>query len=308
MTADIPEPVREPDAGVPDTTVATRDSVLVNREYWLRVWARVAKKEKPTVRDVIAAMREEGNGAYYDHDYKGDGKISSLFLLSAREPALAPANNEGEPTRMGHELSHIVPEAGHTAQHEMLNCLFQEGFYRGWGVFDDAHVKEEIDEALLHFQREGLKYQSEPPELPSARTKAIYFALGLYFRDKVDAYEMHGYFEKEYDAQLAFCQDYAKKDYEPPPKDWTPPPGQEDLTDVPDALLDAPASILMFSDKERRAIIATATGLCDSLETPYPKRMTAIQKALDHTGLFYDLSTKVERTRGRKASDTPPSL
>jgi len=290
-----------PEIHPPYRTIEVQDAVLVNRSYWDRIKQRVEKENKqPTVYDVVESMRMEGSTVYYTHDWAGSGQPSPhLFPHKAETPLRA-----SKETGFGHELSHIIPRVGHTPQQELLNAVFYSGMRDGLSPleFDSAQsgsAKRSLEAYLNSFIIAGRGYQSIDSDPVSGRDKAVYYAAGIYFRLKMEAYLDGDYQNASYETQKAFCVRYSD-----PKSDHIPRPCYSAYFGAQE-IEHAPAEILTITPEEWRAIEATALKLQPPEKTAFPKRMECVAEALDHVGLSYDMKPELEKAKRNHARNHP---
>lgn len=281
-----PKPCREPGVDAPYTTVATRDAVLVNRVYFDAIDHAMEALPTPTIRDAIAVMHAQGSRPYFRHHWNGRAPSSLLY------PHMEEAQF-GSAVAPGHELIHLAGRVGHTPQQEMLGLPFNLGFHYGVGVrhFTPARVLYDLNETKAEtkafYIETGLRYQREAPEPLSQRDWAVYFAAGLYLRERVEQFKAADLLKAPYRVQQQFCATYADSD--------APVISSTDERYNANDLLDAPYALATLSAKEWRAIEAVALGLVDPeterdpARNPYPQRMAGIKQALVVSGMFHDV-------------------
>ncbi len=287
------------DTSIPSTS-QLREVVLTNANYHTRIQKTIlamrATGAKPTVRNLINTMRSQGNGDYFD----------TFKELKRRREESFGYNN------LAHELSHLIGHAGHTPQQELFVLYVLEGMKFGnlRGRHDDQFY-ENMKLKEIGWRHSAQDYQDKPVERLPLRDRAVYFALGLYMRQKFEAYVKQGHIGGDRAMQEEFCSNYAKTDHAPDMATF-----HRDFFDMYDVHIeDAPAELLDISREPQSAwserlkrnragarstrdmhgrgewdsIVAVATGLCEPEDTDYPGRLGLIKQQLVENHLFYDV-------------------
>ncbi len=291
--------------------------ILLNRAYQTdlrdQMLALEKQGKKPTVHDMIEAMRAKGNGPFVDnwpHLKKGKGRE---VPLKGKNP-------------VHHEVSHLSGGFAHTPQQEFLLIPFNMALYFGMADYTGDELdsfKKNLNDSFKEYHDSAKQYQRPTKKvLPASdRDMAIYTAAGFYLREKCNQYlhgttsDEFGVFAKSYAKQKKFCTDYAQTDTQVPiPKEATLSP-LAFIKDAPYDLILLSGEPLSARDEriarnragtrqkndmhgrgEWASIEAVATGLCKPEDTDYPNRLAAVKKALTQTGLYYDITK--EKTEG----------
>lgn len=262
-----------------------------SRQFWDFIDWRLESVEKPTIGHLLSAICEES-----------DAKFDPNYML--------------------HDIIHYSARNGLTLQHEMLAMETDKGAVYGCRVtrMDQDQVKtflEENDQRVAH-EIYLTKRDWHADVVPvSSKQRAVSFALGMYMRQKMEAYKEAGMETKSYEEQKRFCEDYAENDQlvsEVTGNKIWPQWAYDHMLEAPLALAtlsgenpDLHAMRIkqkrsglkteqaesvkntLLARGERGAITAVALGLCEPEETAYPNRLGAIKKALVHLSFFHDL-------------------
>ncbi len=253
--------------------------LLVNKEYYDDIDAKMARTWRPTVKDAVAYMRQMGNKTYYEHwKYLGEEGRREKF----------------DDTHIGHEISHLAGRFAHTIQGEHFGVAFEAGLTYGISrsIQENAstQARRDIDVNVSRCFRIAEQWQKGPAERAVKRDEAVYFAAGLYLREKMEMFLQTGMLDRPYREQKKFCTDYAHRNHVP-----LRLTNGKNGGEVMDMLASAPYDLIKLSREEWRAITAVATGLAEPRDTPYPDRLSAIKQALVHVGLFHDMKPVFEK-------------
>lgn len=247
----------------------------VNKDYYDRIIATMqqmeAEGERPTVDDMIEAMRLQGNTDYYF-------AFLSQFNLYAKQNPMP----QGSPI---HEACHLIPRLGHTPLQEMMMFYFMLGM---------THKEERMEDypgiVRQHFISYGgqvsnytaSNYAKEKWANISARDKVVYFLAGIYAKQKIADYvAAMGAEDADYEKQKQFCQNYAGNDNVPV---------SNTIYESEAAMRRAPWHLLELSREEWRAITAVALGKATPEESAYPNRLGEAYKVLQKTGFLEELA------------------
>lgn len=246
-------------------------SGLVNKNYYERIETVLAGIENPTIAHAIKVMQQQGNREF----------IESLPYL--KQNLIQEQFEEVFPEY--HEVTHLTAKIPHTPFGEELVfplelALEKTPYHR---------VKYKMDDLFHQYTQTDHKRYEDVNDATrrtiNDRDKSIYYAAGLYLRQKIENYFAMGMQDLSYGEQLNFSREYSDFLNDSPPMN-------EDVEIPYDKFLDAPYELITLSRGEWRAITAVATGMKRPQDTGYPERMEPIKEALVESKLFHDLRQK----------------
>ena len=174
MTGKIYQPTAEQLARWDEEMKHWEDAVLVNKEYYDGIIAEmkeIEKKEhrKATIGDMLASMRHKGNLLYvmaYDYLDSQNPEVPFQYSLN------------------GHDQMHLVLRAPHTPEQEQRLVFADAAFELIGGEGFWEHTQ---NTGTIYHDQDVSWYRDpqRPPLKPIARDKAIYYAAGLYMKQKI---------------------------------------------------------------------------------------------------------------------------
>lgn len=252
---------------------------LINKAFYDDVTNQMLALEeqgqKPTVSDMIAAVGKKGNRDYYMANL-------DVFHSYAEE---TPFKARGS---IIHEIAHLFPKLGHTPQQEMFLTNFLLGITHRklrepiYKEFYERHIKEfrgHVDDYTKRNTYEKWQHFSK-------QNASIYFAAGLYAKQKIAALTQDDLPHDNYDIMHQKAMDYAK-----PESDSLPVALDKMEGEMLNRIEKMSWRLVEISPKEWRSIIAVATQKLDAKATDYPKRMQPIQDTLKSLGFYDELTT-----------------
>ena len=255
-----------------------RDVDRVNKKYYDLIDTTVSRKNNPTICDGVQAMGLQANGTYFkEFPYLKPDGIQRKFL----------------PTVV-HDVFHLVTRLGHTPEQEQWITAFDIAYQSGVNLGNHSHARALIKELGKDYFLYDAPYHHDPLKIvrPNARQAAVYYAAGLYFREKMDSFKISGLEKSSYEKRLEFAKDYrnSKNDSDPVDSPIIHSNNENDF-------VKHPYELVKLSHLEWSAITAVALGLKSPEETDYPKRLAPIKKALRSAGLFYNMKPWAEKVK-----------
>ncbi|MDG1287338.1 MAG: hypothetical protein P8P30_07195 [Rickettsiales bacterium] len=262
---------------------------LTNQNYYGEIITEMHDGQKagrqPTVLDMVETMRKKGNREYY-----------------LNNPEIMSVNAIETPLKQGaliHEICHLCPKLGHTPLQEVIMMHFMLGLTHHDGRMEDF---DKLYSRQFHaYKNQVAQYANPGTEEKwgnvSKRDKSIYFAAGLYLKQKIAAYNEKYSALNHYEQREEFVTAYSKPTKEAPTR------GK--IFDMDQNIIaEAPWQLIQLSRTEWQAITAVATGLSDPQRTNYPERMKEIKHILHETNLFYDLHASANKSTGSSSAKT----
>ncbi len=261
------------------------DVKLVNAGFYDDLEAKMQRYTQqdgvPTVRAYIAEMRKKGNIDFYNNR-------PDVMSRSAIE---VPLRSDGS---ILHEILHPALRLGHSPLEEMflINAMlglthhegrFQLEEYADYNDFYQDKIAKNADLVSGYTQ----KGTEDKWAHVSQKDASVYFAAGLYLKQKLADYHQQFTHEPDYLMATRFCAHYAN------PKNDAPPSATLARELKSKIIGDAPYTLITLSRNEIREIMAVATGVKQPEKSDYPHRMAPIKAELEKTGLFYNLANKL---------------
>ncbi len=234
---------------------------------------------EPTVLDMVKAMGKKGNRDYYLENLK-------VFHEHALE---TPFKNRGS---IIHEISHLFPKLGHTPQQEMFLTNFLLGITHQKirePIYKEFYTRQ-IKEFRGYVNDYTKRNTKEKWQHFSNQNAAIYFAAGLFAKQKIADLTQDDLPHHDYEFMRNKCMKYAE-----PKTDSHPIKIEKIDSTMTDRIENMSWRLVDISPKEWKTIIGVATQKLKAENTDYPKRMQPIQNTLDKLGFYQDLATSFNK-------------